>query len=369
MHTVAPRSISASRRSRPRSAPPIDTATVSASRSESALAANALAHAPNVHLDADDVDVVDLGRDRRRRVAADARAVRRDRRASRWPRCDRRLPTADGRDAGSRAGPTLRSPRPVPPTAAASTVGNRAMNAGYAASTRATCVWCSITSETSTAQRSRVARQMRSCRPLVRYQRASGASRTRRRGRAHRRRRADRQHDGRLRLDRGARVGFWSMTLPTLPGVDACSIVCTTNPCASRSSVARRFRLPDFLRHGHGRRARRHVDLDHRVLRDARRPWPDRCASPDPSESCCSVSCSGAKLKNPVAVSSERAWSRVSPETSGTVACAGPVDTINVTVEFDRRARSRCGPAVDDEILRRRCRSPCPRWRRRTRGA
>src|SRR5206468_4078756 len=39
-------------------------------------------------------------------------------------------------------------------------------------------------------------------------------------------------------------LGFWSMTLPALPGVDACSIVCTTNPCDSRSAVAAAYVFP-----------------------------------------------------------------------------------------------------------------------------
>jgi hypothetical protein len=42
---------------------------------------------------------------------------------------------------------------PGPASAIACGLGNAAMNAGHAAATRGTCVWWSITSETSTAQR------------------------------------------------------------------------------------------------------------------------------------------------------------------------------------------------------------------------
>ena len=153
---------------------PIATRARSASRVRQPLAAHAFAHAADVDLDADRVGVVDLRGDRGRGVATDARAasvevvgpaVVGD--AARPP------PTASAPAAGSRAGPTRRSPRPGPRPRSPRASGTARTNASNTCATRGTCVWCSITSETSTIQRSRVARQGRSWRPCSRYQRSS----------------------------------------------------------------------------------------------------------------------------------------------------------------------------------------------------
>ncbi len=70
------------------------------------LTAYALAHPPDVHLDADAVGVVDLGRDRGRGVAADARKLREVVGPAVARDLLRPLPTATGPVADSRAGPT-----------------------------------------------------------------------------------------------------------------------------------------------------------------------------------------------------------------------------------------------------------------------
>ena len=92
----------------------IATAAASASAVVEARAAHAFAHAPDVHLDTDHVGVVDLRGDRGGGVATDAGKLAAGRRASLRSRSGTPLPTASGPGAGSRAGPTPRSPSAGP---------------------------------------------------------------------------------------------------------------------------------------------------------------------------------------------------------------------------------------------------------------
>ena len=124
---------------------------------------------------AGDVGVVGLGEDRGRRCSGRRRAA--SVRSSGQPSVgdhDARPPRAGGPGAGSRAGPTRRSPRPGRRRPSPPGSGTARGTPATPSRTRGTWVWCSITSETRIAQRSRVARHGRSWRPCV--------ARTRRRG-------------------------------------------------------------------------------------------------------------------------------------------------------------------------------------------
>ena len=170
------------------------------------------------------------------------------------------------------------------------------MNAGQASSTRATCVWCSITSETSTAQRSRVARHGRSWRPARAYQRA--------RARTSRSTAsavvavvvavvadADRQHDVAPGRDpRARRSADCASTLPTLPGVESCSITLDVRSASvERASRVGLERLAAHLRHLDRARAARHehADASNRAapVASARRLGPDHTARLDGARS------------------------------------------------------------------------------------
>ena len=115
-------------------------------------------------------------RDRRRGRAADAgqrrerRGVARERRrrSARRPRALRRAGGAPG--GSSRGRSTARAPRPRSPAASARTSGNAATKRSKYASTVATCVCCSMISDTQIRYGSRVRCHGRSCRPWTRCQ-------------------------------------------------------------------------------------------------------------------------------------------------------------------------------------------------------
>ena len=174
-------------------------------------AAHALAHPPDVDLDAGDVGVVGLRRDRGRGVAADARKLGEVVGPAVGDDAIRRLPEPAGPARVAEPAPRGDHRRPVPRRPCSCGVGNRADERRARRRARAaTCVCCSITSDTRTAHRSRVAA------------RGGRAARSRGTNRAEPRwltdrvvdvvldryRRADCQHHRRLRCDRGTRFGL-----------------------------------------------------------------------------------------------------------------------------------------------------------------